>query len=871
MIKRCSAPTLAPIYHPSPVEGSTTRFHGLLMSFPTAYTPLESLLLFQALRSDGVNSHAVFNRISEQLQSISIVRNDPSFDRGRLSPDALRELYLWLLKEEAKRDVERQNEQQTLLQNGDVSPGSRKRKAPSPTLPTVQEASKHTHLIPQLVTRLYTRYREHTVHDIREHEKKYDALTREIAEIEAGKWDETLQRQRTVSRTQSPRPSSSAHTQTTLSKLDKSKTTSPKSPQTTAESNAVAPAKPYKGNKIGDVMNHGPEPQNDSGHHRRNSSNTTLPPLSEMAPQSPRFGIPPKIPGPISTNFNQSPTNTLHSPYASHHAHPPPGSVASPGLQNSLSRPSSSPRPILPPPPGMKLPPPSPVQGHPHYPSQPPPPHRMSTGYSPTNELPQGYPLPITSQLPAQAAGYFPQPPYPDRRTSYPLAAHQQVQVGYPSQSGGYQLAPFTIDQQDSMHGRPHQQYAQQPPQAPAHHQPLQAQRTPHAQQAPSAPSTSSRLVPPANARMVSDIIAALATPPRGTGGLKRPLHLQLPGTPLPSPAAEPLSPVLKRSEPTARSTRSTRNRDGANSEPSAEPELPPRTTRARGRYKRERSPLSTVSSTADESARMTRSQSVSTAAGAIPTSDDRPGSRGRVKVEPSTPAGFFDAPDVAHELASAGGPMTRKRRGTLQSHPQPAPKRSRRHSPAPESEDLGTPPPRPNTVLATRNFHKISTPIMDSIMSHKFGTHFAGPPKGIPGYGDIIKQPQNLKSIRAAINAGNKAVTAAVAALESSSQSGTPTASALRMGDGSTIELERTEDLVPPKGIVNSAQLEKEVMRMFANAVMFNPGDDGLVRYTREMAEDVQSTLAQWRGAEKEAGEGEVAEEEGKAKRRKL
>ena len=63
------------------------------MSSTTAYTPLESLLLFQALRSEGVNSHAVFNRISEQLKSISIVRNDPTFDSGRLSPDALRELY----------------------------------------------------------------------------------------------------------------------------------------------------------------------------------------------------------------------------------------------------------------------------------------------------------------------------------------------------------------------------------------------------------------------------------------------------------------------------------------------------------------------------------------------------------------------------------------------------------------------------------------------------------------------------------------------------------------------------------------------------------------------------------------------------------
>ena len=154
--------------------------------------------------------------------------------------------------------------------------------------------------------------------------------------------------------------------------------------------------------------------------------------------------------------------------------------------------------------------------------------------------------------------------------------------------------------------------------------------------------------------------------------------------------------------------------------------------------------------------------------------------------------------------------------------------------------------------------------------MSHKFASYFAGPPKGIPGYGDIVKQPQNLKSIRSAITAGNKAVNAAVSALEAE-QAGTPTA-ALRAGDGSTVELERTEEIVPPKGIVNSAQLEKEVMRMFANAVMFNPGDDGLVRDTREMAEEVQGMLAQWRGAEKEAGDGDAeVGEEGKGKRRKV
>ena len=44
-------------------------------------------------------------------------------------------------------------------------------------------------------------------------------------------------------------------------------------------------------------------------------------------------------------------------------------------------------------------------------------------------------------------------------------------------------------------------------------------------------------------------------------------------------------------------------------------------------------------------------------------------------------------------------------------------------------------------------------------------------------------------------------------------------------------LQLPLSTDVIPPKAIVNSGQLEKEVMRMFANAVMFNPGDDGMVR----------------------------------------
>ncbi len=120
---------------------------------------------------------------------------------------------------------------------------------------------------------------------------------------------------------------------------------------------------------------------------------------------------------------------------------------------------------------------------------------------------------------------------------------------------------------------------------------------------------------------------------------------------------------------------------------------------------------------------------------------------------------------------------------------------------------------------------------------------------------------------------------------------------------------VKKHEDIVPPKGIVNSVQLEREIMRVFANAVMFNPdpdrsfgpafrtrakvkerhipmhltddhedSDDGnekgednednrhegeegaVVRDTREMFEDVERMVAGWRAAEKAAEEAAAA-----------
>ncbi|EMC95056.1 hypothetical protein BAUCODRAFT_524374 [Baudoinia panamericana UAMH 10762] len=874
------------------------------LSTTTAYTPLEQLLLFQALRVEGSNSTATinfsFNRISDQLKAIPTIHNDPTYDSGRLSPDALRELYLWLLKDEVKRDLERQAEKEShATTNGDASPASRKRKAPSPTVPTVQEAAQHSYLIPQLVNRLYATYRDRLVKELRDHERKYDALSRDISEIEAGKWDERLQRQRTVSATQSPKASPRVRSQLIEQRPDTATTTKDAAASATVPEKAAEPnvQPPPRKSTIDAMINHEPEPPAAPSSHSRTPSNSALPPLSEMAPHSPRFGIPP-MPGPVAAGmpppYGHSPPANHPSSYAPHHAHP----VPSPQLQNAMTRPSSSPRPILPPPAGMRLPPPSPIQhasspAHrgPGMPAQQyyQPQHRSSLGPSPTNDRPShGY----AAQYPPAVPYYQQQPVYADRRTSFPPQqaqqpplAHQRFPVQAPHQSG-HQYG-WHVD--GSQHAK--MPPKQQPPLSiPQNSRPIQPQSyTPH-HPPPNPPSQSlftSSKQQPDQQRLVSSIIAALATPPRRRStpsqAQQKPLwkseHRPPPvGVPFAaeSPLVEPLSPVQRRARSPVKQPPGVRRERTAS--PSGESEKPQPTTQPAGRRTRatrNRSPHS-VTSTADDLARTrTRSQSVSTAAEGQPTPVQRTIKRTTVKAEPSTPAEVVDAPDhiPEHSATPASGPMTRKRRGTIQSlpHQPPASKRRRQDSPsaAPDTAnaevDDTTPPPRPTTILATRNFAKMAATIMNDITSHKHAAWFANPirEKDAEGYSEIIKQPQHLKSIRAAITAGTRAVAAAVAQLGSPP----PGAEVSTM-----IELERTPELVPPRAIVNADQLEKEVYRMLANAVMFNPGEDGIVGEAREMFADVVGKIGEWRGAERDAG---VVEDEegggGKAKRRKV
>jgi hypothetical protein len=139
----------------------------------------------------------------------------------------------------------------------------------------------------------------------------------------------------------------------------------------------------------------------------------------------------------------------------------------------------------------------------------------------------------------------------------------------------------------------------------------------------------------------------------------------------------------------------------------------------------------------------------------------------------------------------------------------------------------------------------------MNDIQSHKHASTFSAAvrAKDAEGYYDIIKRPTDLKSIQKAIATGSKQVAAAA----SDTPAGSPG------GLGGVVELPVTTDNMPPKSIVNAAQLEKELMRMFVNAVMFNPGEDGVVADARQMFETVQQSVSSWRNVERRSGRAEV------------
>ncbi|KFX87301.1 hypothetical protein V490_08361 [Pseudogymnoascus sp. VKM F-3557] len=851
-----SESAVAPI-HPharrdSLLDGWRGGYRG--MNDTTAYTPLESLLLFQSLAVFGTDAN-VFARISDLLKNNILVRDGDRYDPGRLSPDSLRELYLQLLRDELKSELEEEIP-------GDVSP-SKKRKIQSPPLPTIKDAKEYSGKLPQLVDRLYARYRDQTIQAIRDDEKRYDVLKRELKEIERGEWDERIMKderrgQRTSSEDSRRAPSAPIVTEkperpaSRDAELQTVPATSPLPSPRTEQAR-------HEGLAISDVLNTqeasaSPRPLEKDSVARVRNGNQAVPPINHhRTPSSDR----PHGPSPLLQPSQRQPPpdrkweNYQAPPTQPYSPHAPTPQAYSPYPQG--------PYPPVYPQRGSFSGPLPPARGQ--VPSSP---HTaQSIVLPPPNQQAPGSPVKQSDKL-AEVADQQPYRPPPQQGqgqqiSPYPPTPNQQM--GQYPQGSGLQVSQYSPAQ-----------YAQPPPQQPfrgngQHPQgQLPAQWNQYQQQFPPA-NYYPAPTPPQPGQRPFPVRPEIAQPeqrqynsPYNPSGTQAPA---IKSTPAPKPLlrdTQPNTPVSRQVLSTGRATRWT---------PVATPGTPRASVSPNAPAFEPLSPQPKSSTLPKDKAKKPRGRPPRIRAGSTASPAPRagpPSQIGDAKVKKETP-GLRSLQDVAPPTSSeeTGGEATTEETPV----PTSSPLRKRKRSPT------RAPSKPPTHVLWTRNFSRISASALERIGAHRCASTFANPIKerDAPGYKDVILRPQDLKSIRSAITAGSRAGLAAVANMEEESDKGQ-----------ASLLLPITEELVPPKGIVNNAQLEKELMLMFANAIMFNPDpdhgfgrafsvrqnsaerveenggyaldEDGVVRDTKVMFADVEKIVGELRSAEQRKSE---------------
>ncbi|KAL7799757.1 hypothetical protein V8C37DRAFT_365359 [Trichoderma ceciliae] len=969
------------------------------MNQPAAYTPLESLFLFQSVLSHGVDGGA-FVRISELLKGNALIKSGDTYDAARLSPEALQQLFLRLLRDELKGEAERADGGPGGGSDGSGSPGSRKRKLGSPPLPTLKEVYENVDKIPILVDRMYARYRDHMVGLIREDERKFAMLQREIQLLERSEKERLAK----VAASQNVTP-----------------TLAPRDPRTTAATAAAAAAATVPSSPLpplnGATPSPGQAPTTSAGVRKGPIPNTPVPPPkppisgvaapkvvpvppSQLVPGTPppRPSASPKPPngtssvlqapagaptqpnaqvlqpptqqppkqiisprpeaagpqppiapgtapnvGSLKWEKPYQPPQTTHTPTAAEQFSPP--ALSSPSNANATT-PQKAPQPqpqqqqqqrhpVSHPQPQHPHPQQPPQQQHIQYPPQPPrgqvaqpsqqqqarptaakpvlvPPQSVSQLVPP---LQPGPPRPVgpgvaqqvrpPSTTPTATSGRPIQPQQQQQQGQQTTPQHQHIQravqaqpsmlaqkfqhiprvqtrptasataakgtpsvtaAGSPIPNKG---TPGVIATQRWQPGVSSAQQGARPTPSASPAAKDKSHSSPHAAQAP-RPAIPEHMIrqavaTPGPARRLSPASPAPRTPtPSSPVSLKRGFgtkwasHSTL-STPGPiasepeSPAYEPVSPPLQRPAATKDSAVKAVPKLAV-PKPTAKVQATPPAKAPRGRpprsIQRGRGVSATPSATGTR-----RSQSVASQTDELSLDH----SMTKVKKEVATPRLREETGDTTADESMPG-------RGLMAtpSSMTRASKRKRQDTPT----DLQGPPTH---VLWTRGFTKVSSSALDQISSHRDANMFATAlrEKDAPNYRQIVLQPQDITSIRSAIKAGNKAALQAAANLPG--------------GDPGTasVWLPISDDLVPPRGIINSAHLERELVHMFCNAIMYNPDPDrgpgpafmrrsqsdeeeivgyrldenGVVKNTQSMFLEVEKLLGDLRAAEKDRG----------------
>lgn len=892
----------------------------------SAYTPFESLLFFQCLAS--LNARPTnFAAISDTLRKNQFVKEDDAFDTNRLTPQALEELYTTLLQEGIDESLDKNG----LQDGGNINPKKRK------IISGAGTSHSHAAIIPELVSQLYARYKDRVTREIREEEKRYRDISQEIEKLQKDALQEpvvpALPEQKA-----STGPTGAAAEQA-IDKMD----LDVKEDAELVANAAPSVSKVPEQERV-DIQARPTVPSEQKPAPLPPVATTPLPLKPELAPPKPDLikqqAPPPTVLKPQGAQQQLQPSQPPQPPQP-----PQTPQIPTPQLQQLLSKkatpagqtPPTSTPPIRPAingkPPTLAPQPPAKPQLSPNIqvkvpppPQQQRPPQPPSRGAAANRNLPN-LPPGSTIVFQAQQGPSQPATPTPQRQahaggpgfgrgTPVPVGSpvfsqlppgQQQFQQWVPHPQAGVfpatPHAPPLYNNQPMMPKQgtfvPHDAVGKPVPIAPQSHGPATPSPFPHPMQTPLAqmhPQSTPFTATPSFSgikqqrphRPSMDTAGSL-TPWKRTSNL----HINIPETPgsPPRPRPEDVSPISERApspiEPVERSVKEPQKKRGRGRKQSVPPDAEAVTAKAETLTATSRTKRagSTVSA---------RSRARSVVSRDDESATELPTAQRKIKHEaPPTPAGVAD--DVEVETRTG---IRRKAATGEEAQSKTRTKRKRGASEALEADTIQPTPSRgvsSQLVYCTRNFTRTGAPIMNDVAAHKHASIFAKPltEREAPGYKDVIYRPQDLKSIRSALSQGNRAVAAATEAASSSAAaegespmpSGTPSKN--------TAWLAKTPELIPPKAIVNSSQLEKELIRMFSNAIMFNPAPDsergfgasfrmikpgqsnattrssshpwdldegGISRDTREMCDDVEKAVTKWRAAERTTTTDEAA-----------
>ncbi|EXJ69470.1 uncharacterized protein A1O5_07506 [Cladophialophora psammophila CBS 110553] len=825
-----------------------------------AYTPYETLAFCQSVVHHGSNS-AAFEGISTALNANHLIRESETYDESRLTAAALQALYHELL-------VEEKSAQAPPAVNGDSGPNGtnpRKRKlstSPAPTpAPAEDDDRDEQRLLQALVDKLYARFRENTIKEIHQEEEEYLRLQAEIEELEKAEEDNKKRQTETEG-------ANKAHVQP----LNATAETTPKPPAVQSSTDAATAALPtsletQRTEQIASSATSTPAADAEASPASiRSSIQQPVAAARSPAPTTPI--IAPKVsvePAPLRPSQPPSAHPPQQSPGAFHRTLPVPspqrphyGAI---NPQHFQPGPQGQPVPVLPQ-----------YAGAPHM----PPPAEFPPQKRGASASGQGRGSPVPMQQPQQPypgyAGYLQQPPWPHMPPQYPQPPPYSNPPYYIQSPTGRPAIPYSTPH--------HPGYAPYPQGAPIHYQ----GQPPHPQIWPSPQPGQPYYGYPSAANVTpASRSDSRQSPQRGRSSTPWKKRSQLSSgvrPPSPTRPEREVSPLTDTESPTrtTRGRKSPGKTDGKGEESSisarevAQP--------ARGRQATSATPSAFAGSRSQSLASFTSDTPTD--------KRKKGGQAQKIKAEPSTPAPIpSDTEPQTHRTSSRRGrprtstatsktdliqPITasnkRKRSVDRDSTTPPASLPAQLPSPAAATTAPLHAQPSvrrqislslshdPSLINVSKNFAKTALLLLNEIVSHKLASIFAKPlsERDAPGYKDLVLKPQDLKSIKAAVTKGGKAALAAIEAFEErtgsksaggnegdgeqASKSGataavttTPTIASdvnsvggeRALGNGVYI-LRATEDLVPPKGIVNSSQLEMELVRVFANAVMFNP-----------------------------------------------